>query len=113
MPVLGVPRRVSWSPWTCSAEPTKLERWDEEGKPYLAEYVGSGKLTNKKIIITGGDSGIGKSVASEAKMLHSDWDVYREGMLTADLLPRSLRRARGRRLDDLVPPRGAGGVSRP
>lgn len=45
------------------AEPTKLERWDEDGKPYLAEYVGSGKLKNKKIIITGGDSGIGKSVA--------------------------------------------------
>jgi len=45
------------------AEHTKLEKWDENGKPYLEEYVGSGKLKNKKIIISGSDSGIGKSVA--------------------------------------------------
>jgi len=57
------------------AEPTKLERWDEEGKPYLAEYVGSGKLKNKKIIITGGDSGIGKSVAIFAAREGADLTV--------------------------------------
>ncbi|KAJ7478653.1 hypothetical protein B0H11DRAFT_2028147 [Mycena galericulata] len=45
------------------AEHTKIEKWDENGKPYLEEYVGSGKLKNKKIIISGSDSGIGKSVA--------------------------------------------------
>ena len=47
------------------AEHTKIERWDENGKPYLAEYEGSSKLKNKKVLITGGDSGIGKTVASE------------------------------------------------
>lgn len=80
------------------AEFTKLECWDEEGKPYLKEvsccscflegepicatetpclaaisdlprsgltlqYVGSGKLKGKSAIITGGDSGIGRSAA--------------------------------------------------
>lgn len=94
-----------------NAEPTKLERWDEEGKPYLAEYVGSGKLKNKKIIITGGDSGIGKSVASEAESEHTDRDAYREGMLILNRCTRSLCCTRGRRLDYLVPPGGAGGVS--
>lgn len=48
-----------------SSEHTKLERWDRDGKPYLQEYVGSGKLADKSVIITGSDSGIGKSVASE------------------------------------------------
>lgn len=41
------------------AQHTQLERWDDEGKPYLAEYKGSGKLEGKAAIITGGDSGIG------------------------------------------------------
>jgi len=45
------------------AEHTKVEAWDNEGKPYLKEYVGSGKLEKKAAIITGGDSGIGRSVA--------------------------------------------------
>jgi len=45
------------------AEHTKIEKWDRDGKPYLAEYRGSGKLEDKKILITGGDSGIGRSVA--------------------------------------------------
>ncbi|KAK4694466.1 hypothetical protein P7C70_g8727, partial [Phenoliferia sp. Uapishka_3] len=43
------------------AEWTKLEQWDNAGKPFLAEYVGSGKLRGKSAIITGGDSGIGRS----------------------------------------------------
>lgn len=47
------------------AEHTKIERWDENGKPYLAEYEGSAKMQNKKVLITGGDSGIGKTVASK------------------------------------------------
>ncbi|OJJ86959.1 oxidoreductase, short-chain dehydrogenase/reductase family [Aspergillus glaucus CBS 516.65] len=40
------------------SESTKLE--SSEG---LIEYVGSGKLKDKKVLITGGDSGIGRSVA--------------------------------------------------
>jgi hypothetical protein len=38
------------------AEHSKVECWDENGKPYLKEYVGSEKLKGKKAIITGGDS---------------------------------------------------------
>ncbi|KAL1301523.1 hypothetical protein AAFC00_005766 [Neodothiora populina] len=42
---------------------TKVEHWDENHKPYLKEYEGRGLLTGKKALITGGDSGIGRSVA--------------------------------------------------
>ena len=42
---------------------TQLEFYDEEGNPYLQEYEGRGLLKNKKALITGGDSGIGRSVA--------------------------------------------------
>ncbi|GJN92613.1 hypothetical protein Rhopal_005648-T1 [Rhodotorula paludigena] len=45
------------------AEHTKVERW-HRGEPRLEEYVGSGKLKEKKVIITGGDSGIGRTVAA-------------------------------------------------
>jgi len=45
------------------AEFTKLECWDDNGKPFLKEYVGSEKLKGKKIIVTGGDSGIGRAAA--------------------------------------------------
>ncbi|EKM84088.1 hypothetical protein AGABI1DRAFT_110675 [Agaricus bisporus var. burnettii JB137-S8] len=48
---------------TPGVEYTKLEVWDNEGKPALAEYKGSGKLQNKTAIITGGDSGIGRAAA--------------------------------------------------
>ncbi|KAJ5550345.1 hypothetical protein N7461_005043 [Penicillium sp. DV-2018c] len=34
-----------------------------QGSEGLQEYVGAGKLKNKKVLITGGDSGIGRSVA--------------------------------------------------
>ncbi|KAJ7706845.1 hypothetical protein B0H17DRAFT_1166171 [Mycena rosella] len=44
------------------AEHSKLECWDDEGNPYLKEYVGTDKLKGKKAIITGGDSGIGRTV---------------------------------------------------
>ncbi|KAJ7453099.1 hypothetical protein FB451DRAFT_1565658 [Mycena latifolia] len=44
------------------AEHSRVECWDDDGKPYLKEYVGSDKLKGKKAIITGGDSGIGRSV---------------------------------------------------
>jgi len=44
------------------SEWTRQEFW-KDGKPYLREYVGSGKLEGKKAIITGGDSGIGRSAA--------------------------------------------------
>ncbi|KAK9894222.1 NAD(P)-binding protein [Cystobasidium minutum MCA 4210] len=57
------------------AEHTKLEKWDENGKPYLEEYVGSGKLKGKKIIITGGDSGIGKAVALQAAREGADLTI--------------------------------------
>ncbi|ESK82847.1 tropinone reductase 1 [Moniliophthora roreri MCA 2997] len=44
------------------AEHSKVEYWDN-GRPYLKEYEGSGKLKGKKAIITGGDSGIGRAAA--------------------------------------------------
>ncbi|TFK30937.1 NAD(P)-binding protein [Coprinopsis marcescibilis] len=44
-------------------EYTKLEYWDDEGKPSLREYIGSNKLQGKTAIITGGDSGIGRAAA--------------------------------------------------
>ncbi|KAK1925374.1 putative oxidoreductase [Papiliotrema laurentii] len=47
------------------AEFTKLECWDNDGKPYLKEYVGSGKLKGKTAIVTGGDSGIGRAAAQQ------------------------------------------------
>ncbi|RHZ71421.1 hypothetical protein CDV55_108746 [Aspergillus turcosus] len=40
------------------SEATKLE-----SKGRFVEYVGSGKLKDKKVLITGGDSGIGRAVA--------------------------------------------------
>jgi len=42
---------------------TKLEYWTNDGKPYLKEYEGRGLLQDKAVLITGGDSGIGRSVA--------------------------------------------------
>ncbi|KAJ2924027.1 hypothetical protein H1R20_g13071, partial [Candolleomyces eurysporus] len=44
-------------------EYSKLEVWDDKGKPSLREYRGSGKLEGKTAIITGADSGIGRAVA--------------------------------------------------
>ncbi|EIN06817.1 NAD(P)-binding protein [Punctularia strigosozonata HHB-11173 SS5] len=44
-------------------EYSKQEVWDDEGKPHLVEYVGAGKLKGKTAIVTGGDSGIGRSAA--------------------------------------------------
>jgi predicted ATP-dependent serine protease len=42
---------------------TQLEYWGDDGKPYLKEYEGRGLLENKAVLITGGDSGIGRSIA--------------------------------------------------
>lgn len=42
---------------------TQVEFWTDDGKPYLKEYEGRGLLKNKAALITGGDSGIGRSVA--------------------------------------------------
>ncbi|KAJ8595646.1 NAD(P)-binding protein [Rhizopogon salebrosus TDB-379] len=44
-------------------EYTAQEYWDNEGKPHLQEYVGSGKLKGKYALITGADSGIGRAAA--------------------------------------------------
>jgi len=44
-------------------EHTKLEYWDDDGKPFLREYQGCGKLQGKTAIVTGGDSGIGRAAA--------------------------------------------------
>jgi len=44
-------------------EYTKIEKWDDDGKPYLEEYKGSEKLKGKTAIVTGGDSGIGRAAA--------------------------------------------------
>lgn len=46
-----------------NAEHSKQEYWDDKGQPYLKEYQGTGKLEDKKAIITGGDSGIGRAAA--------------------------------------------------
>ncbi|KAF2265460.1 NAD(P)-binding protein [Lojkania enalia] len=42
---------------------TQLEYQGEDGKPYLKEYEGRGLLKDKAVLITGGDSGIGRAVA--------------------------------------------------
>lgn len=43
---------------------SQLEFWDDEGtSPYLQEYEGRNLLKDKAVLITGGDSGIGRSVA--------------------------------------------------
>ncbi|KIJ61434.1 hypothetical protein HYDPIDRAFT_96595 [Hydnomerulius pinastri MD-312] len=44
-------------------EYVQQEYWDNEGKPYLKAYTGSGKLKDKYALITGGDSGIGRAAA--------------------------------------------------
>lgn len=45
------------------ASHTQVEKWDDDGKPYLVEYEGQGRLKGKTAIVTGGDSGIGRSVS--------------------------------------------------
>lgn len=45
------------------ASHTQVEKWDDDGNPYLVEYEGNGRLKGKTAIITGGDSGIGRSVS--------------------------------------------------
>ena len=52
------------SKMTPAANWTQLEFWDDEGKaPYLKDYEGRGLLKDKAVLITGGDSGIGRAVA--------------------------------------------------
>jgi len=47
-----------------TVEYTKLEVFDDEGKPSLIEYKGADKLKGKTAIVTGGDSGIGRAAAA-------------------------------------------------
>lgn len=49
----------------------QLEEFDENGKPYLRPYRGTDKLKNKNALITGGDSGIGRSAA--ILFAHEGW----------------------------------------
>jgi NAD(P)-dependent dehydrogenase (short-subunit alcohol dehydrogenase family) len=42
---------------------SQLEFWGDDGKPYLKEYEGRGLLEGKAALVTGGDSGIGRSVS--------------------------------------------------
>jgi predicted ATP-dependent serine protease len=42
---------------------SQLEFNDENGDPYLQEYEGRNLLKDKAVLITGGDSGIGRAVA--------------------------------------------------
>lgn len=42
---------------------TQLEEFKDDGTPYLRDYTPGKRLTNKAALITGGDSGIGRSVA--------------------------------------------------
>jgi len=42
---------------------SQLEFWTDDAKPYLQEYEGRGLLKDKAVLITGGDSGIGRAVA--------------------------------------------------
>lgn len=42
---------------------SQLEFWDESEKPSLHEYEGRDLLKDKAVLITGGDSGIGRAVA--------------------------------------------------
>lgn len=46
-----------------SADWSQLEFWTDDGKPFLKEYEGRGLLKDKAVIVTGGDSGIGRAVA--------------------------------------------------
>ena len=61
------------------AEHTRVERWTSEGRPFLEEYRGNGRLEGKAAIVTGGDSGIVRSVsvffAREGRMLR--WFICR------------------------------------
>jgi len=42
---------------------SQLEYWTDDGKPFLQEYEGRGLLKDQAVLITGGDSGIGRAVA--------------------------------------------------
>lgn len=42
---------------------TQLEEFKDDGTPYLRDYTPGDRLKNKAALITGGDSGIGRSVA--------------------------------------------------
>ena len=69
MDTIGVrtcpPHRDVANAWLLFTDTSREPRfWDDEGtKPFLKEYEGRGLLKDKAALITGGDSGIGRSVA--------------------------------------------------
>lgn len=48
---------------TPSANWSQLEFWSDDGKPYLQDYEGRGLMKDQAVLITGGDSGIGRAVS--------------------------------------------------
>ncbi|KAM0750233.1 NAD(P)-binding protein [Meredithblackwellia eburnea MCA 4105] len=77
------------------AEHTKVERWDSDGKPYLEEYQGSGKLAGKSAIVAGGDSGIGRAVAIMFAREGADVSIiyYPSGMRSGEAVKEGIEAA--------------------
>ncbi|THW58899.1 short chain dehydrogenase/ reductase-like protein [Aureobasidium pullulans] len=76
---------------------TQLEYWDDNGKPYLKEYEGRGLLQDKAVLITGGDSGIGRSVA--ILMAREGADEEEDAQYTIKQIEKAGRKGHGMQYD--------------